>query len=42
MPAGESLAFRWRLIVHDGDAAAAGIADLFLDYETSLSAELDA
>jgi len=41
LPAGELLTFRWRLVVHAGDAAAAGIADLFLDYETAFSAKLE-
>jgi hypothetical protein len=30
---GGSLAFRWRLVVHEGDADHAGVRDLFLDWE---------
>ncbi len=31
--AGGSLAFRWRIIVHEGDADQAGVRDFFLDWE---------
>jgi hypothetical protein len=37
--AGEELTFRWRVVIHAGDTAAAGIADRFLDYVDGPRAE---
>ena len=32
LPAGQKLVFRWRVVVHPGDAQAARVADLFKEY----------
>lgn len=35
LPAGNKLTFRWRVVIHPGDAESAGVADLYKEYAAS-------
>ncbi len=40
IPAGESITFKYRIILHEGDAKTAGIADAYRAYSTPLKVEV--